>query len=366
MIFLRKFRVGEHELGLLFHRGELRSVLPPGNHWRWDLFGRYSMKTNSVLEPKVTGVNLDVLVRSGELEGLAKVVDLRDHERALVFVDKRFHSIVGPGLHVFWTVFRKVTIEVVDARSVRFTHPELPVIAKRAALHLAEVNVAPGHTGLFFRNGELVSRVGPGQHAFWTGLAHVFVEHVDLREQIQDVTGQEIMTHDKVTLRLNALVVFRVADPKLVVTAVDDWKQALHRETQLALREVVGARELDALLVQKDEVQAELTGIVRERVLPFGVEVKRLGIRDVILPGDMKVLLNRVTEARKVAEAALITRREETAAMRSQANTAKILAQNPTLMRLRELETLERVAGNATLNLVLGEQGMTDRVMKLI
>ena len=73
-------------------------------------------------------------------------------------------------------------------------------------------------------------------------------------------------------------------------------------------------------------------------------------IRDVILPGEMKVLLNRVTEAKKAAEANLIARREETAAMRSQANTAKLLADNPTLMRLRELEVLEKVAANSKLN----------------
>ena len=80
-----------------------------------------------------------------------------------------------------------------------------------------------------------------------------------------------------------------------------------------------------------------------------------LGIRDVILPGEMKDLMNKVTEAKKAAEATLITRREETAAMRSQANTAKILESSPTLMRLRELEMLEKVAEKANLKVVLGE-----------
>ena len=90
------------------------------------------------------------------------------------------------------------------------------------------------------------------------------------------------------------------------------------------------------------------------------------GIRDVILPGDMKTILNRVTEAKKVAEADLITRREETAAMRSQANTARIFESNPALMRLRELEVLEKVADKANLNVVLGEKGLADRIMKLL
>jgi regulator of protease activity HflC (stomatin/prohibitin superfamily) len=90
------------------------------------------------------------------------------------------------------------------------------------------------------------------------------------------------------------------------------------------------------------------------------------GIRDVLLPGEMKTLLNRVTEAKKSAEANLIVRREETAAMRSQANTAKLLEGNPTLMRLRELEILEKVAASSKLNVVLGEKGLAERVVNLL
>jgi len=180
------------------------------------------------------------------------------------------------------------------------------------------------------------------------------------------VAGQEIMTADKVTLRMNAVVTYKVADPLKAVTTVEDYRQALYREAQLALRGVVGTRELDVLLSDKDVVARELDGIVRARVVGFGVEVVALGIRDVILPGEMKDLMNKVTEAKKAAEAALITRREETAAMRSQANTAKILESSPTLMRLRELEVLEKVSEKANLTVVLGEKGLADRVVKLL
>ena len=110
----------------------------------------------------------------------------------------------------------------------------------------------------------------------------------------------------------------------------------------------------------------ELDGALRARVAAIGLEVVSLGIRDVILPGEIKELMNKVTEARKAAEAALITRREETAAMRSQANTAKILETNPVLTRLRELEVLEKVADKANLSVVVGEGGLADRVVKLL
>ena len=129
---------------------------------------------------------------------------------------------------------------------------------------------------------------------------------------------------------------------------------------------MVGARELDQFLADKDAVARELEETVRRRVTALGLEIVSAGIRDVILPGDMKDLMNKVTEAKKAAEANLIVRREETAAMRSQANTAKILQDNPTLMRLRELEVLERVAAGGKLNVVLGEKGLAERVVNLL
>jgi regulator of protease activity HflC (stomatin/prohibitin superfamily) len=113
-------------------------------------------------------------------------------------------------------------------------------------------------------------------------------------------------------------------------------------------------------------VAKELEENVREQAGVLGLEVTAVGIKDVILPGDMKDLMNKVTEAKKAAEANLISRREETAAMRSQANTAKLLADNPTLMRLRELEVLEKIASAGKLNIVLGEKGLAERVVNLL
>jgi regulator of protease activity HflC (stomatin/prohibitin superfamily) len=157
-----------------------------------------------------------------------------------------------------------------------------------------------------------------------------------------------------------------VCDPRLYADVAEDAVQALYRDAQLALRATVGTRTLDALLAEKDAVTDELAQALRKRAATLGIEVLGVGIRDIILPGEMKDLMNRVTEAKKAAEANLIVRREETAAMRNQANTAKVLENNPTLMRLRELEVLEKIAAHAKLNVVLGEKGLADRVVNLL
>jgi regulator of protease activity HflC (stomatin/prohibitin superfamily) len=211
-----------------------------------------------------------------------------------------------------------------------------------------------------------VKTLAPGLYAFWKGAADARVVEVDLREATADVSGQEIMTADKVTLRLNAVVTYRIADAYKAVSAADDVRQTLYREAQLALRAVIGGRELDAFLADKDQVGREIEQTLRGRAGELGLEIASVGIRDVILPGEMKDLMNKVTEAKKAAEANLIARREETAAIRSQANTAKLLQDSPTLMRLRELEVLERIALAGKLNVVLGEKGLADRVVNLL
>ena len=367
LIVVRSVRVRAHERGLVFRNRELRGVLQPGLHWTFDPLRQVRVDVVSVREPMLYHADLEVIVKSGALGADAQVVDLKDHERAIVWVDGRVRWILKPGLYAFWTVFHAVRVEVVDARAVRFEHDSLhAILAVPGADALDAVEVAPGFTGLFFKEGRHEASLAPGTHAMWKGLGRARVVPIDLREQVLDVAGQEIMTADKVTLRLNSVVVFRVADAIAAVTIVDDHRQALYREAQLALRAVVGTRELDALLADKDAVARELHDLVQARAAAFGVSVVSLGIRDVVLPGEMKELLNKVTEAKKAAEAHLITRREEVAAMRSQANTARILESSPTLMRLRELETLEKVASAGKLSVVVGDKGLTDRVVKLL
>lgn len=367
-VLFRRFKVRENERGLLFEDRDFKAVLRPGRHVVWDPLRKVRLDVVSVREAWLVHKDLDVIARSGALGDEARVVDLKDHERAVVWVDGRLEAVLKPGLYALWTVFHDVRVEVFDARSVRFEHADLAVIAQArgAAPLLESVTVEAGHAGLFFKDGRHEATLGPGAHAFWKGVAKARILDVDLREQVVDVAGQEIMTADKVTLRLNAVVTYTVADPLKAVSTVEDYRQALYREAQLALRGVIGTRELDTLLSDKDAVAREMDGLVRNRVAGFGLTVVALGIRDVILPGEMKDLMNKVTEAKKAAEAALITRREETAAMRSQANTAKILESSPTLMRLRELEVLEKVSEKANLTVVLGEQGLANRVLKML
>jgi len=365
---IRSIKIKPHERGLLFRDGDLKAVLRPGRHWYLDPLFKLHLERVSPRDPLLTHEDLDLIVKSGRLGDEAIVIDLKDYERALVWIDGRFASLLDSGLYAVWTTDRKVRVETIDARTMQFVHDDLPAILRSStATRLLEVlNVAQAHAGIWFRDGVYQATLGPGTYAFWKGVGKLALHDFDLKEQVLDISGQEIMTADKVTLRLNALVAYRITDPLRSVTEVDGPAQALYRAAQLALREAIGAKDLDSLLAGKEALAGDLMAALRTRSADLGMMIVSTGVRDVILPGDMKELMNKVTEAKKAAEAALITRREETAAMRMQANTAKILESSPTLMKLKELEVLEKVANKANLTVVLGEDGLANRVVKLL
>ncbi|MEZ6093930.1 MAG: slipin family protein [Pirellulaceae bacterium] len=364
-----KVHVKKHEVGLHFVDGELKSVLKPGKHRFWNLLKiRHEVQVFSTFKSKFEHGALETLIDNSALAARLHVLELSDRERALVWVDDRFHSVLGPGLHAFWKEPKTVRIETVTIDEPRFQHSELRTIVNSSSgsTWLDICSVDREHVGVLYIDGRFIDSLSPGTYAFWFGAGDARVIEVDTREMSMDVAGQELMTRDKVSLRLNAQVVYRVTDAAKAVSFTSDSRQSLYRDVQHALRAVTGARILEDFLVQKETLAAELTDAIQLHAEAMGMEVVSLGIRDVILPGEMKDLMNRVIEAQKAAEANLISRREETAAMRSQANTAKLLADNPTLMRLRELEVLEKIASAGTLNVVLGEKGFADRVINLL
>lgn len=368
MFGIKRYEIRSYELGLVFQDGEFRGLLNEGTHWFFKPWADFSVDVVSLREPLLIHRHLDLLVKSKALDGHAIVLDLKDHERGLVWIENRFSHILPPGPYVYWTGQKEVRIDVVDAREVRFQHEDLKLIARSvlAKQYLDICSVDRDHVGVLFIDGQYIDILNPGLYAFWLGQSDALIVEIDMRETMVDVNGQDIMTADKVTLRVNAAITYRVVDARKAVSQAADVRQALYRETQLVLRAVLGVRELDVFLTEKDALANDIEDSIRRRANELGLEVASVGIRDIILPGEMKDLMNKVTEAKKASEANLIARREETAAMRSQVNTAKLLQDNPVLMRMRELEVLEKIAANNKLNIVLGEKGLTDRVVNLL
>jgi regulator of protease activity HflC (stomatin/prohibitin superfamily) len=215
-------------------------------------------------------------------------------------------------------------------------------------------------------DGALVRELAPGLHAFWKFNRTIAVVLVDLRVRALDIGGQEILTKDKVSLRINLTANYQFTDALKAAKAAKDPLDFLYKELQFGLRAAVGTRTLDALLEEKGAVDQEVFADVRDKFAEIGIEVRGIGVKDIILPGDMKEILGKVVEAEKVAQANVIRRREETNATRSLLNTAKVMEDNPVALRLKELETLEKVTEKVgNISVYGGLDGVLDQLVRI-
>ncbi|GAB1537996.1 hypothetical protein NUACC21_06520 [Scytonema sp. NUACC21] len=217
-----------------------------------------------------------------------------------------------------------------------------PITLSRNCLHIREVPAQ--HLGLLYINQEFQTQLQPGMHAWWIFGRSFQTEVFDLRYSTMEVSGQDILSKDKVPLRLNLTAGYRILDPLRAKNGLSDITTYLYKELQFGLRGAVGERTLDALLEDKGAIDRSVSEYIRQKTADYGIEVDSVGVKDIILPGEIKTILSKVVEAEKAAQANVVRRREETAATRSMLNTAKVMEDNPVALRLKELEVLERIA----------------------
>jgi regulator of protease activity HflC (stomatin/prohibitin superfamily) len=346
-LFTLRVTVKDGERAFVTRDGRFERVLEPGRHNLFDPARRAAVELYNVVRAEFPTDKFAVLktARPDLAAELFEAVEPRAGELAIVSLDGRPVHLVGPWQsRAFWKVATRVDVERIDVASEPKVAPRHLVMVNRTHnQYLAETVVENHEAGLLFVEGRLVERLAPGRHAYWTVDRKVEVKRVDLRPQLLEITAQEMLTKDRVSLRVTLTAFRRIVDPERVAVTVADVDAWLYRLVQFAIREAVAARTLDEVLAAKNALDAELRAFVRERVAQAGLEVTELGVKDVILPGEIRELVNKVVEAERMAKANQIRRQEETAATRSLLNTAKLMEDNPLLLRLKELESLERL-----------------------
>jgi regulator of protease activity HflC (stomatin/prohibitin superfamily) len=354
MMGIKRVTIAQHERGLYWKNRSFVKVLEPGVYWIFDPWRRVQTQVYDVTVPEFEHAWVDVLLaESGaEIERWFQVVELTDQEAGLVYKNGKLTGVLPVGRRqLYWRGPIDVRVERVDVSAEIRVAPETVRLFARAkgglATSVAEsvvlAEVPDTAVGMLIVDGQYVGTVAPGLHGYWKTARAVKVELVDGRVQTMEVAGQDILTRDKVSLRVNLTALWQVTDAVVARGALANFVEYLYKELQFALREAVGGRTLDELLGSKGQLDHEIGATVTAKIEGLGIAVKSVGVKDLILPGEMKEILNQVVQAEKVAQANLIKRREETAATRSLLNTARLMDENPTLLRLKELETLEKV-----------------------
>jgi len=339
--------VKDGERALLTRNGRFERVLEPGRHRLFDPARELVAEVFAIVRAEFPSDRYAVLKAAHPdlAATLFEAVETKAGELAVVSYDGRPAHLVGPWTtRVFWKVATKIDAERIDvAADPRVAPHHLKMVSRERNPYFTEVVIESHEAGLLYVDGRLIERLEPGRHAFWTVDRKVEVKRLDLRPQAVEITAQEMLTRDRIALRVTLTALRRIADPQRAVAAVTDIDAWLYRLVQFAIREAVAARTLDEVLSAKAVLDAELRTYVRERVAETGIDVMELGVKDVILPGEIRELVNKVVEAERTAKANLIRRQEETAATRSLLNTAKLMEENPLLLRLKELESIERL-----------------------
>lgn len=332
-------RVKLNERVVMFNNSLPIRALGPGRHWVW----------GSHLTEQRFNVN-DLLFRAlPEVRALLskdwyREVTVAPLQRAVLFQDGVPVAFLRPGVHRFWTLDESVSLTTFDVtQALPALTAELEKIIPKG--EYIDVTVQAHEMGLRYEQGRLTGVLAPGRYKLWTHPeAQARIAPVDMRRTELAIAGQELMTRDKVSLRLSLSVAYAVEDAVQATQKVDNVRDAVYSATQLAARGYVAGVSLDELLEGRDAFTRFLAAEVVPKAKAFGVRVDELGVKDVVLPGEMKTLLNRVIEAEKAAAANVISRREETAATRSLVNTARLMADQPILLRLKELEAMKDIA----------------------
>ena len=350
---IKKISVRKDQLALLSRNGDYYKVLHAGEHLLpW-------LNTPEVLLITLDGSEVpDVLAdylrrfQPDWVEKYCLVADLSETEAGALYMDGILLEILPPSTRrLYWRVEDDLTLVRMNTQQVPVQTEVMNAVLQprrkgvvKGRDAILTVQVPAWHVGVLKIDGETQALLPPGLTAYWKINHLVEAEVVDTRLQVLEVSGQEILTKDKVNLRINLAANWRYSDVLLAFSQLTKPIDHLYRELQFALREVVGTRTLDELLEDKQVIDDVVSEQVKSRMLPFGMEIASLGVKDIVLPGDMKNILAQLVEAEKSAQANVIRRREETAATRSLLNTAKVMENNPVALRLKELETLERVA----------------------
>ncbi len=361
---MKRVRINVGKVGLVFKNGDYQRMICEGAHW---LGLSESVKVYDRTQAFVPPVDISILLKDQALADQLIVVEVKDNELALKYENGNYKVVLPRGRYAFWKGVIDYQFKSVDLSKIEITEGIDKETLSRAEIipYIRVFEVLPYERGVLFVDGKFERVLESGTYFFWKNATPISVQKADLRQLQLEVTGQEILTRDKAALRINFSTLYKVVDVEKALIDNRDYEKQLYTLVQLALREYVGTFMLDELLERKEGITEYVMGVLQAKTGKLGVKVNDCGVKDIILPGDVKDIMNRVLIAQKQAQANVITRREETASTRSLLNTAKLMEDNEMLYKLKEMEFVEKVADKIGKITVAGNGQVIDQLRSI-
>ncbi|MGN1047986.1 MAG: SPFH domain-containing protein, partial [Eubacteriales bacterium] len=250
---MKKIVINENQRGFLFKNGKYVKMLTAGKYYT---FGGKEIEVSDLDKPIVSDkCALDFLLNDKAVADLVSVIEVGDEQLALHFVNGNFDSVLRRGKYAFWSQIDKHEYQIVDI-SVPEVSDDVPeyIFSKIPTVYYTKVGVAEYRKARLYFNQKFVKILDAGTYYFWKNGVKIDVGFVDTRLTQMCITGQEILTQDKVSLRINFVCNYRVTDYVKILTEIDNFTEQIHVTAQLALREYVGKYKLDEILENKDGI----------------------------------------------------------------------------------------------------------------
>jgi len=361
---MKRVQVNVNEIGLVVKNNQVIRVLEAGKYWlgfgeKLEVYNR----ANSF--PSIH--NIDVLLQVEGFRELVDIVEVADTAIALVFLNNNFEKTLAAGRHVFWKGLQVRKFQLEDISEI-----EIPVSVNRQlfekqtlAYYIRQYKVEPNEKGLLFVDGVFTEILDPGMYYWWKNAKTIAVSKADMRVLTLDVVGQEILSRDKAQIRINFTLQYQIVDIVKALLDNKEYEKQLYAVMQLNLRSYIGQMTLDELMDKKTEISTYILQNTMEYIAGLGLRLLTCGVKDIILPGDVRDIMNQVLIAEKRAQANIIMRREETASTRSLLNTAKLMEENAMLFKLKEMEYVEKIAERINNISISGNGQIVDQLKQL-
>lgn len=361
-----KYIIKEQECGYLLKDGRFCRLLTAGKYYYIGKMG-YEVKIVPMTGAVDTcGIPAEILLKDPEFASRVILTEISDTCLGIRFVGGTYCEVLTGPRALYWNVFEQVEIRLVD-----ITNPWMEETLPRIYLDLMpvkyykKITIKDGELGLLYFDGKFEKELSQGAYYFWNYGKEVSCKIFNMKVQQLDISGQEILTADKVGIRINAVCTYRITDPKRLVQTMEGASAQLYTFAQLCLREYVGRFRLDELLAQKEEIGQTVLSRLSARQEDYCCQVTGFGIKDLILPGEIRDIMNTVLVAEKRAQANVIMRREEVASTRSLLNTARLMDENKTLLKLKEMEYLEKICDKIGTISVNGGRGILEQLSEM-
>ncbi len=341
-----KKMIKENQKGLLYRYGKLTKVLNPGLH-NYYLSG-YTVEVMNVFEPfRSETLPVEIAMNHELLKSELECIQVSDEMVVLHYINDQFAACLTKGTYAFFKAYQNHQFLTISIRD-NYVSDDMPKHVFESIPHdlYRHEIIAEYQKGIVIINGKIERVLDKGHHYFWLNHNDLEIVIVDTRLKQMELVGQELLTLDKVALRINFVCRYKIIDYVKLVTEVEDFENMMHVTLQLALRAYVGKYRLDEILENKEGIALYAFEKLKEKEASLYMHVEDAGVKDIILPGEIREIMNTVLIAEKKAQANVITRREEVASTRSLLNTAKLMDENKTLYKLKELEYVERICQN--------------------